>query len=98
MTTRTIYLGNPNPKLYERGNMGEPSVLKEEQTVFNTETVIQMSPDSSVEQCVAEIKTIWEIHSHDLAPSYFKCTSDVQYLYKALFGDFGDVPFKGIVE
>lgn len=67
---RIIRLGNSAPCHYEKGELGEEPVLKTEQPVFETATEIAVSPDSSLQQAIAEIKTIWSIHSHNDAPDW----------------------------
>lgn len=95
--SRMIYLGNAAPKLYLPGQLGDEPVLAPDQTPFATQTAIQVSPASTLLQSVAEIKGIWDIHSHDAAPTFVSCSDDLQTLAKVLCEEFGNIQFNGVV-
>ena len=65
----TITLGNNNPKLYIRGAMGEEATLDPVQDAAPSETMIVISPDSTLSQAFDEVIRIWDIHSHDEKPT-----------------------------
>lgn len=94
--SRMIYLGNNSPKLYLPGQLGVDPVLADDQTPFTTETSIQVSPDSSLLQAVAEIRGIWALHAHQDNPSYVSCSEDLQVLASVLCDEFGGIQFNGV--
>ena len=94
---RMIYLGNEAPKQYLPGKLGADPVLAASQELFETTTTIVVSPDSSLIQAVSEIKTIWALHSFEVAPSSVGCSEDMQTLAAILCEEFGNVPFTGVV-
>lgn len=67
---RIIRLGNSAPKHYEPNRLGDDPVLTVEQPKFDTYTEIAISNDSSLLQAIAEVKTIWDIHSHNVSPEW----------------------------
>ena len=93
---RMIYLGNDAPKEYLPGAMGDEPALAGIQTAFATQTVVSVSPDSTIVQAVAEIKTIWSIHSHEAVPVSIGCSEDMVMLANVLCAEFGNVPFSGV--
>ena len=67
---RIIRLGNSAPKRYEPGRLGDDPVLTVDQPKFDTYTEISVSNDSTLLQAIAEIITIWNIHSHNGFPDW----------------------------
>lgn len=98
MITNMIYLGNNMPKNYDPSIMGDDPELSQDQPMSPTETAITVSPDSTLSQSVAEIKTIWAIHSHDDAPSYISCSDDMKLLATFVAAEFGGIPFRELTQ
>ena len=93
-----IVLGNKSPKSYDTTTMGDDLTLSDDQPMEVTETVITVSIDSTLSQSVAEIKTIWSIHSHDGAPTYISCSDDMKLLATFVAAEFGGIPFKELAQ
>ena len=92
-----IYLGNNAPVMYLPGLLGAEPVMAPDQTPFTTQTAVEVSPNSTLLQAVAEIKSIWDIHSHADAPTFVSCSEDMQVIATVLCAEFGGIKFNGVV-
>lgn len=95
---RILYLGNIAPCHYEKGELGEEPILKAEQPAFETITEIQVSPDSTLAQAVAEVRTIWDLHSHNDAPEWIGFNAEARSLALLLADEFKVTDLREVAE
>lgn len=86
---RTIILGNQNPTLYERAQLGDELVPLAVQDAPPSETTIRVSDDSTTLQAVDEIVRIWAIQSNSPTPSYIRHSADADLIAAVLGEKFG---------
>ena len=93
---KVIHLGNYLPIHYESNKLGDELAKKQFQEEFSTHTEIVISQDSTLNQAISEIKTIWALHSHQASPTYIAYNSEAETLAKVLSDEFGSVSIREI--
>lgn len=96
--SKIIHLGNSNPIHYEYHKLGEDSVHAEDQPKIDTITIIQVSPDSTTRHALEEIQEIWDIHSHDINPTYIGYNTEAKSIAVILSSVYNDIEIREITE
>ena len=87
--TRIVYLGNPFPITSKAGALGRLPVPLSIQAKWDTTTVVRISPDSTMMQAIAEIKTIWKIHSNSASPTWVGFSEEARAIANLIVSEYG---------